>query len=279
MYLMDVSRITRGRLELRNELVDLGQVVRAATNTARSLLESVGLTFRVEIPDAPLPIEGDATRLAQVIGNLLSNAGRYTEFGGEVEVRVGRGAGDAQVEVRDTGIGIEADALERIFELFMQADRSPRAHAGLGIGLALAREITELHGGALRAVSAGPGAGSTFLLTLPLASGLASSGDPDAESRAVQVQRGVRVLVADYNVDAAEGLALVPGAAGHVVRTAHDGMAAFEAAAPTARIAQRRGESRSGVQDGSVTPATAWLRAAWVRARCSSRCRLRRGPA
>jgi len=168
--LMEVSRITRGNVQLRKASIDLSEVVRAAIETSRPLLDERGQLLQVELPAVPLPVEGDAMRLAQVLVNLLNNAARYGRAGGHVWLRAWRDGGQVALSVRDDGIGIAADKLQSIFQPFTQLDRETReAQGGLGIGLSLVRSLVERHGGEVAASSAGAGQGSEFVLRLPMA--------------------------------------------------------------------------------------------------------------
>jgi PAS domain S-box-containing protein len=227
--LLDVSRLTRGRLELRREPLDLGQLVRDTAEDARGELEGEGLALSVQVADEPLWVEGDGTQLAQVLLNLLSNARKFTEPGGKVEVRaeVDEG-GFAAVRVRDTGIGIDAEMLPQVFEVFSQADVSlERSQGGLGLGLALVQGLVGLHGGVVRAESTGRGQGATFSFALPRvpppSSGLSPAPLPPAEN-------GLRILLVEDNVDAAEMLGELLELSGHEVETAHSGPEGLEAA-------------------------------------------------
>ncbi|HEX2224397.1 MAG TPA: GAF domain-containing sensor histidine kinase [Thermoanaerobaculia bacterium] len=167
--LLEVSRITRGKLELRKERVDLSTVVRSAVETSRPLIDGACHELTVTLPAEPLVVEGDPVRLAQVIANLLNNAAKYTDGGGRIGLTVERDGHEATVTVRDNGIGISKEMLSRVFEMFTQADRSEhRSHGGLGIGLALVRDLVQMHGGRVEAHSAGSGQGSTFRVHLPL---------------------------------------------------------------------------------------------------------------
>jgi signal transduction histidine kinase len=172
--LLDVSRITRGKVELRRERLDLAEVLRHVVETARPLAEAREQTLRSDIPAAPLPLDGDATRLEQVFSNLLRNAVKFTDAGGTIEVAARRdGTGEAVVRVRDDGLGIPADLLPRVFDLFAQGEQGlDRSEAGLGIGLTLVRSLVEMHGGRVKARSEGPGRGSELEVRLPLAAGL-----------------------------------------------------------------------------------------------------------
>jgi signal transduction histidine kinase len=170
--LLDVSRITQGKIELRRQRLDLTEVLRHASEASRPLAEAKEQTLRVELPPGPLPLDGDATRLEQVISNLLRNAVKFTEPGGHIEIAARREGREAVVEVRDDGIGIPADLLPRVFDLFAQGEQGlDRAGAGLGIGLTLVRSLVEMHGGHVEARSGGPGKGSEFEVRLPLSPG------------------------------------------------------------------------------------------------------------
>ena len=173
--LLDVSRITRGKVELRREPLDLGEIVRHAVDTTRPLAEAKSQSLRLDLAPEPLPLLGDATRLEQVLSNLLRNAVKFTAPGGHVDVTAGRGApGEAVVRVRDDGIGMAADLLPRVFDLFAQGEQAlDREGAGLGIGLTLVRSLVEMHGGRVEARSEGPGRGSELEVRLPLADGVA----------------------------------------------------------------------------------------------------------
>jgi signal transduction histidine kinase len=175
--LLDVSRITRGKLALTVEAVSIGEVVEAAVETSRPLLDEGGLTLRHTLPDGPLLVRGDRVRLAQVFSNLLNNAAKYTESGGTVTLSAKRDGAQAVVRVRDTGVGIPPDVLPHVFDLFTQVDRTlNRAQGGLGIGLALVKQIVALHGGAVSAHSDGVGKGAEFVVRLPVADGEVPKG-------------------------------------------------------------------------------------------------------
>jgi signal transduction histidine kinase len=168
--LLDVSRITRGKVELRKEPVDLVEVVRHAVETTRPLFEEKGHELEMALPSDPLPLEADVTRLEQVLANLLRNATKYTEPGGRIEITALRDGGEAIVRVRDNGVGIPPDLLPRVFDLFAQGEQSlDRSARGLGIGLTLVRSLVEMHGGQVEARSDGAGQGSEFVVRLPLA--------------------------------------------------------------------------------------------------------------
>ncbi len=166
--LLDVSQAQSGRLRLRRELIDLGIVAAHAAQSVEFTMQQQQHRMTTSFPDAPLWLQGDSGRLEQVVVNLLLNAAKYTDAGGEIELRVERDKGEAVICIRDTGIGMTADVLPHVFELFVQADpSSQRGQAGLGIGLSLVRSLVEGHGGSVTAASAGPGRGSTFTVRLP----------------------------------------------------------------------------------------------------------------
>jgi signal transduction histidine kinase len=170
--LLDVSRITRGKIELRREPIDLREAVRGAVEMTRPVVQAKEHELRMILPPTPLPLHADATRLEQAVGNLVRNAAKYTEPGGHIEVEAWQQDGQALVRVRDDGIGIPAELLPRIFDLFIQGEQSlDRSGGGLGIGLTLVRRLVEMHGGRVEAHSAGPGKGSEFVVCLPLAGG------------------------------------------------------------------------------------------------------------
>jgi PAS domain S-box-containing protein len=229
--LLDVSRLTRGRITLRKEPLELGPVVAGAVETVRPLLDARKHELAERLPSEPVWVEGDATRLAQVVSNLLANAAKYTPDGGHIDLTVHPEGKEAVLRVRDGGIGIPADLLPRVFDLFTQGDRSlARSEGGLGIGLTLARSLMEMHGGRIEAHSDGPGKGSEFVVRLPLLearSALAASDAGPAEHRPAAARR---VLLVEDNMDAAESLALLLRLEGHEVRVAHDGPAALAAA-------------------------------------------------
>lgn len=230
--LLDASRIARGKVQLRPERLDLAALVRTAADDHRAQLEAVGLTLAIAVPDTPIWIHGDAARLTQVLGNLLDNARKFTDRGGAVTVRLQQEGDEAVLAVEDTGIGMTAAALPRLFEVFSQIDADiDRSKGGLGLGLAVVKGLVELHGGSVTARSDGPHRGSTFLLRLPLAG--TGGTDPAHTRNAPHAKRGVqplRVLVVDDNVDAAESLALLLRSDGHHVEVAHDGTAALATA-------------------------------------------------
>ncbi len=227
--LLDVSRISRGKILLRQERLDLVPLVRTAVEDHRAMLEAAGLTLTAELPERPLWLAGDPTRLAQVVGNLLHNTRKFTDPGGRVTVRLTAADSRAELTVCDTGIGMDADMLSRLFEPFSQADRSlHRVRGGLGLGLALVKGLVEMHGGTVRASSRGPGQGSEFTVTLPLSQ---APPRPEGESAGRPAHgQALQVLIVEDNVDAAESLRRLLRLSGHQVEVAHTGAAGVEMA-------------------------------------------------
>jgi signal transduction histidine kinase len=231
--LLDLSRITNGKIELRRERMDLAAAVQDAIETTRDLINERGHTLAVTLPPQPVYVDGDRTRLAQVFANLLNNAAKYTENGGRVWLTAERHGSDAVVVVRDTGSGIPAEILPRIFDMFTQADRAlERTQGGLGIGLTLVRALVEMHGGRVDAHSPGAGQGCEFVVRLPvlLSPGRRTSPRDGGDGRAHH-SAPYRILVVDDNCDSAISLGLMLEIMGHEIRTAHDGLAAVDAAA------------------------------------------------
>jgi len=231
--LLDVARISTGKIESRMARVRLKDIVLSAVETALPGIEAKNQEFRVHIPDEPVWVDADSNRMAQVIGNLLTNARKYTPENGEIDLCVRREGSEAVVVVTDNGIGIPADSMPHIFDLFTQVGHGiDHSQGGLGIGLSLVKRLIERHGGSVNAFSAGPGQGATFTLRLPLAqpgSAQAVAAQEDAGPSPKQ-QRPLRILIADDNLDAAELLKEVLELEGHTVRIAPDGAAALEAA-------------------------------------------------
>jgi PAS domain S-box-containing protein len=229
--LLDVSRISRNKLELRRDRITLAEVVESAVEAAQPLIDAVGHELRVTLPSKPVHLHADLTRLAQVISNLLTNSAKYTARGGSIWLSAERKEGMIEITIRDTGIGIPRESLPRIFDMFSQVDRSiERTTGGLGIGLALVKGLTEMHGGTVVATSEGEGLGSTFVVTLPTIPEPAPVADePSASALTAQVPR--RILVVDDNLDGAESLAMMLTLVGHEVALAHDGVQAIERAA------------------------------------------------
>jgi PAS domain S-box-containing protein len=229
--LLDISRISCDKLELRRQRVALAEVVRTAVETSRPLLEAAGHQFAVAVPPEPIHLDADPTRVAQAISNLLNNAAKYTDRGGHVWLTAERQGSDAVVRVRDTGVGIPAEVLPRLFEMFTQVERSlDRAQGGLGIGLALVKQLVEMHGGSVEAHSDGPGQGSEFVVRLPVVVEPPPESPADAAGEEAAPVATLRVLVVEDNRDSAASLAMLLRIAGHDVRTAHDGLEAVGAA-------------------------------------------------
>jgi PAS domain S-box-containing protein len=232
--LLDVSRITRGKLELRKERLEVARVVESALETTRPVIEAAKHELTVVVPAQPLRVDGDLTRLAQVLSNLLSNAAKYTPAGGHIWLTVETVGDQVVIRVRDNGMGIPTAMLPRVFDMFTQGARDTRlAEGGLGIGLTLVRRLVELHGGTVEAHSAGLQRGSEFVVHLPLAV------EPDAAVLPVTADRQTdhaakaparRILVVDDNRDSAESMRLLLQMMGHNVGTAHDGLSALEEA-------------------------------------------------
>lgn len=226
--LLDMSRVTSGKLELRKERVELRAVIDAAIETSRPAIEQAGHDFAVHLPDEPIVVDGDHTRLSQVVSNLLNNSAKYTPQGGNVRLTVARDGETAVVSVSDDGVGIPPAMLRRVFEMFTQVDRSlERSSGGLGIGLALVKGLVEMHGGSIEVQSGGEGRGSEFIVRLPLST--ASDGPAHQVVSPVapaSLELGARrVLVVDDNKDAADSMRHLLELLGHDVRTANDGEA------------------------------------------------------
>ncbi|HEX6202987.1 MAG TPA: PAS domain S-box protein [Thermoanaerobaculia bacterium] len=234
--LLDVSRITRGKIELRRSQVDLANVVAGAVEAARPLLDHAGHRFSIDLPPEPLLVDADPVRLGQVLSNLLNNAARYTPEGGRVQLTVERQGDAAVITVRDSGVGFEPQEGERLFDLFVQGEGEHTARTGLGIGLTLVRSLVELHGGSVSATSEGPGRGSVFTVRLPLTAAPARPAAADAQpDPAASAWRGsgrpLRVLIADDNRDAADALRELLEVLGHRARAVYGGEEAIAAAA------------------------------------------------
>jgi PAS domain S-box-containing protein len=232
--LLDVSRISRNRLELRRERVELSAVLEAALETSRPLIEAGHHEITVMVATEPVRLDADPVRLAQVFANLLNNAAKYTEKGGRIQLAGERRGSHVVVSVKDSGIGIAADALPRIFEIFSQANPAlGRSQSGLGIGLSLAKGIVELHGGTIEARSEGAGRGSEFVVRLPAVAGTPASEPARADDDGPRPVTSRRILIVDDNKDSAESLAMLLRIIGHEVVAAYDGEQAIEAARAT----------------------------------------------
>jgi CheY-like chemotaxis protein len=232
--LLDVSRITRSRIELRKEPVLLSHVVQNAVEISRPLIEAAAQILTVALPPVPIHLLADLTRLAQVFSNLLNNASKYTEPRGRIWLLAERDGTDVHIRVKDTGIGIRPEMLRRVFDLFTQEDRSlERSQGGLGIGLTLARRLVEMHGGSIEAHSAGLGRGSEFMVRLPTIRAGDEASPPADAIRAAPVAPTTfprRILVVDDNRDSAMTLARLLNRRGHQVEVAFDGEDAIAAA-------------------------------------------------
>jgi signal transduction histidine kinase len=229
--LLDVSRVSRGKIQLQKMPIDLATVVQHAVETSRQLIDARRHELSVTMPKDPVRIEGDFTRLAQVVVNLLENAAKYTEEGGKVWLTVETPDNQAVIRVRDTGRGIDPPVLKRLFDLFYQADRDlDRSEGGLGIGLSLVQRLVQMHGGTVEAHSAGRGRGSEFVVCLPGISATAGELRPAPIGAPARASRRARILVVDDNLDSAESMAMLLRIDGHDVITAHDGREALEVA-------------------------------------------------
>ncbi|WP_437589355.1 ATP-binding protein [Sorangium sp. So ce1000] len=228
--LLDVSRITRGKIELERERLDLGEVVESAIESVRPLLLQRRHDLALSV-DPGVFVHGDRVRLEQIVVNLLNNAIKYTNPGGRISLACAVIGGEARLQVTDTGVGISAELLARVFEPFMQARRTlDRSQGGLGIGLTLVKRLAELHGGRVEALSAGPGEGTAISVWLPLAPADAPAPPAPDPAPPRSGTRALHVLLVDDNVDAAEGLRRILQLHGHAVSMAHDGPAALDAA-------------------------------------------------
>jgi signal transduction histidine kinase len=230
--LLDVSRVSQGKIDLRRERIDLQDVIRAALETSRPAIDAGRHEFILDMPDEAIPVNGDLTRLAQVVSNLLNNAAKYTPDGGKIRLTLTRDGHEARIHVADTGLGIERDMLPKVFELFTQVERNLNlSQGGLGIGLALAHRLVQMHGGTITAESAGENQGSTFTVHLPVTDieGLVT------EDAAPQVAGGqvLDVLVVDDNRESAQTTSWMLELIGHQARMVHDGPDAIAAAQAT----------------------------------------------
>jgi signal transduction histidine kinase/CheY-like chemotaxis protein len=228
--LLDVSRITRGKLEIRTSPIEVSSIIESAIETVQPLLNRKGHAFSVSLPDRDVIIEADAVRLAQVLANLLTNAAKYTEPQGRVELAVERQADAVEFRVRDNGIGIPPESRGEIFKMFAQLSPAiDRSEGGLGIGLALAKGLVDLHGGTIDVRSDGYGHGSEFIVRIPIAEAATS---PAQAQKIAPADKGKRcdLIVADDNADALQSLAMLLELEGHTVRVANDGLAALSLA-------------------------------------------------
>ncbi|QDU30721.1 Autoinducer 2 sensor kinase/phosphatase LuxQ [Anatilimnocola aggregata] len=229
--LLDVSRITRNKLELRKDRVELATVISSAVETSRPLIESCGHNLTVEMPSEPILLDADLVRLAQVFSNLLNNAAKYTTRGGKIQLHAERRGDEVVVTVTDNGLGIPAAMLPKVFDMFTQVDRTlERAQGGLGIGLTLVRRLVDMHGGTVTALSEGDDRGSVFTVRLPVVDPIAKKAAPAAAIKSASNRPKRKILVADDNVDSATSLSLMLKYMGNEMRMAHDGLQAVAAA-------------------------------------------------
>jgi PAS domain S-box-containing protein len=230
--LLDISRITSGKIRLEKKRVALAGALESAVETSRPAIEAGRHALDVQLPAETIELEADATRLAQSVANLLNNAAKYTPPGGHIVLRAWREGGCAVIEVRDNGVGIAPEMLEQVFTMFAQVNRTlDRAQGGLGIGLSLVRSLVGLHGGSVEAASDGPGRGSTFTIRLPcLPAAAPAAAEGRAEAGSAPAARGLKVLVVDDNVDAATTLAAMLDMLDYRTRTVHSGLDVLAAA-------------------------------------------------
>jgi PAS domain S-box-containing protein len=230
--LLDVSRISRGKVILQKSRIALAMAIENALETSRSLIEAAGHELTLDLPSEPVFVDADETRLSQIFANLLNNAAKYTDPGGRIRVAVEREEREVIVSVEDNGVGIPAPMLARVFEMFTQVDRSlEKSQGGLGIGLTIVKRLIELHGGTIEARSEGHGLGSQFIVRLPVAQELPGRPEDNGDKDEIAVARRRRILVVDDNRDSAVSLAMMLEIMGNVTKTAHDGLEALDVAA------------------------------------------------
>ena len=227
--LLDVSRISRGKIDLRREVVALDGLITAAIEAASPAIAAARHRLQTNVAEEPVWLDADPARIAQVITNLLNNSAKYTPRGGQISVEAGRDADQAVIRVRDNGMGIPYESLASVFEMFRQVNRPGRSQGGLGIGLALSRQLVEMHGGTIQALSAGPGQGAEFVVRLPVAPDARILKRDEVLPQPVSGRR-LKVLVVDDNADLVEMLTAVVIGLGHEVRRALDGQSALSAA-------------------------------------------------
>ena len=229
--LLDLSRISRGKIDLRKERIELAKAINQAVETSRPSIERAQHELSIEVPLGPIYVDADLTRLTQVFSNLLNNAAKFTERGGRVRLAVQLMGAEAVVSVTDNGIGIPTHMLPHVFEMFTQVDGNlGRSQGGLGIGLAIVQRLVQMHGGSVEASSDGPGSGSEFVVRLPVSLSLVGNKPAD-EANLVHPAPRLRILVADDNLDSAESLAMLLTLEGNETRIAHDGLEALDVAA------------------------------------------------
>jgi two-component system, sensor histidine kinase len=229
--LLEVSRISTGKVVLQSERLDMRRVVEAALESSQPAILAGQHTLHLDLPQTPVWVRGDPSRLEQVICNLVNNACKYTSKGGKIAVKLAQLSDRATLQVIDNGLGIPQDMLPFVFDMFTQVDRNlDRAQGGLGIGLSLVRRLMELHGGEVHAESPGPNQGSTFTLSLPLVDAGASIASEQVANETRAAGRPLRVLVVDDNRDAADALSMLLASQGHETRIAYGGASALEIA-------------------------------------------------
>lgn len=229
--LLDVARISSNKLELRREMVSLAEIVNSAIETSRPVIERASHQLQISLPEEPITLNADPIRLAQALSNLLNNAAKYSQPNSRISLTATQADGELIVKIRDMGIGIDSDKLQRIFEMFVQVEPSrERAYGGLGIGLTLVQRLIEMHGGRIEAHSDGVGQGSEFVIRLPVAAPIPADTPVPENERSAPAKVRQRILVVDDNVDAVESMAMALELLGHEVATAHDGVEAIAVA-------------------------------------------------
>jgi len=229
--LLDLSRISRGKIDLRRERIELARVIERAIETSRPAIENAGHELVIELPPEAIYVDADLTRLTQVFSNLLNNAAKFTKHGGRVRLTARPIDAVAVVSVTDNGVGIPTHMLSRVFEMFTQVDGNlERSQGGLGIGLSIVQQLVQMHGGSVEARSGGLGKGCEFVVRLPLALSLVGHKPAD-DANSARPSASLRILVADDNFDSAKSLAMLLTLEGHETRTAHDGLEALDVAA------------------------------------------------
>ncbi len=224
--LLDIARITGNKLELRRQPIEIAEILRVAVETSRPLIDGRGQELVVSGPTERVIVDGDLTRLAQVVSNLLNSASKFTPAGGRIELSASRQASDVVFKVKDSGVGITCSALPHIFDMFAQGDHGTERAQGLGIGLTLVRRLTEMHGGSVRASSQGPGKGSEFEVRVPMLIEQFAEGSDAARDRHRVAPSSLRILVVDDNRDSATTLQMLLRLTGNDARTAYDGITA-----------------------------------------------------
>ena len=230
--LLDVSRVSQGKIELRKEKVEVKEILNTAREASDPLIAAGNHTLALDVENGPIWLEADPTRLSQVVSNLLNNAAKYTPEGGKISLSAHAQGGEALISVSDNGVGIPSEMLPRVFDLFTQVNANlARAQGGLGIGLALVRRLVEMHGGVINAASDGPGKGSTFTVRLPVVAAEPEAGLGAVSSPAGSLsQNPLRILVIDDNIDVAQTVGWMLETIGHEYRLIHEGKRAVEAA-------------------------------------------------